>query len=345
MLRKILIGAAAALMFCALRPVNAEAKDIIEVDDSNKVILTSDHAASEEINTIQLSLNVETDADAEVTFEFDSENTAKVSDYRYNKESDCINIYLSDTSSLFDGKDSLDIGTVSAVNKKGKNVDVKINAAESSLKYVYNNTLFSVNELSEDTPLTTTAPVTTPSTNSTTTLKSDPDVTTAAATEKPSADTTVATGKPSADTTVATGKPSADTTVSTAKNTETGTASSVTAVKHIASDKELCDWAIKDLRSKTGITADNAEIKVISDDEYEITLLDDSGNVLDTYTIDPNTGIGTNSNNEAVNLPQTGNNSKTKILVITVALILIAAGVCIIKISGIIPHKKDEKQC
>lgn len=343
MLRKILIGVAAALMFCVLRPVNAEAKDIVEVNDSNKVILTSDHAASEEINTIQLSLNVKTAADAEVNFEFDSENIAKIADYRCNNESNCINIYLSDTSSLFGGKDSLNIGTVSAVNKKGEDVDVEVNASKSSLKYVYNNTLVSVNELSEDTPLTTTTSVTTPSANSTTTLKSDPDVTTAVTTDKSSADTTVVTSKPSTDATTAVSKPSAETTVSTTKDSGTDATENVTTVKHIASDKEFCDWAIKDFRDKTGITADNAKIKAISDDKYEITLLDDSGNVLETYTIDPKTGIGTNSNNEAVNLPQTGNNSMTNILIFTAALILIAAGGYIIKISHIIPRKKDEK--
>lgn len=75
---------------------------------------------------------------------------------------------------------------------------------------------------------------------------------------------------------------------------------------HIASDDELAQWAIKDYQDKTGVTAASAEVKPISDDKYEIVLKDADGNILDTYTINPETGIGTNSSNDAVDLPQTG---------------------------------------
>ncbi|MDE5565239.1 MAG: hypothetical protein K2I93_08780, partial [Oscillospiraceae bacterium] len=67
---------------------------------------------------------------------------------------------------------------------------------------------------------------------------------------------------------------------------------------HIASDEEFCDWAISDYQSKTGITAVKAEINENAEGQYEITLFDASENVLDTYVIDPNTGICTYSANQ-----------------------------------------------
>lgn len=148
MLKKVLIGAAAAFMFCVFHPANAvdaEASDSVKVDSSCNVTLISDHAASEEITTLQLSLNVETDTNADVSFEFDEENNVKISEYRYNKDSNLLNIYVSDSHPLFDGKDELNIGTVSAKDKNGKNVGVKVNAIKSTMNYVYNNKLETIN--------------------------------------------------------------------------------------------------------------------------------------------------------------------------------------------------------
>ena len=116
-----------------------------------------------------------------------------------------------------------------------------------------------------------------------------------------------------------------------------------TAAKHIATDKEFCDWSIKDYFDKTGIQAANAKIRVNEENQYEITMLDDAGNVLDTYVIDPTTGAGTNSANEEVNLPQTGNNSMTKIWIAFAAISLLGVGIFTIKASGTVAHKKDEK--
>ncbi|MDE6020562.1 MAG: LPXTG cell wall anchor domain-containing protein [Ruminococcus sp.] len=74
-----------------------------------------------------------------------------------------------------------------------------------------------------------------------------------------------------------------------------------------------------------------------------ITLTDDSGNVLDTYVIDPTTGIGTDVSDAEVNLPQTGNNSMKNVLIAFSAMTLMVIGAFAVKTSGIIYRKKDEK--
>lgn len=109
--------------------------------------------------------------------------------------------------------------------------------------------------------------------------------------------------------------------------------------KNIASDDELAQWAIKDYQDKTGFTAASAEVKPISDDKYEIVLKDADGNILDTYTINPETGIGTNSSNDAVDLPQTGMSGAHKAIAGLAALMTLT-GVALIAKS----RRKDEDQ-
>lgn len=111
---------------------------------------------------------------------------------------------------------------------------------------------------------------------------------------------------------------------------------------NIGSDEELCEWAINDYEQKTGITAAKAEI-TSKGDTYEITLTDDEGNVLDVYTIDPLTGVGTDTEGETVDLPQTGNNSMKNWLIVFGALMLIGLGVVSVKASRVSFRRKDEQ--
>ncbi len=116
MLKKILIGAFAALAFSVIHPIStmaAETHDNVHIDDSGRVTLMSDHAANDGITTLQLSLKVETKSEADISFEFDSENNIKVTEYRYDSGSNQLNIYMSDSKPLFDGS-KLNIGAVSA---------------------------------------------------------------------------------------------------------------------------------------------------------------------------------------------------------------------------------------
>ena len=117
-----------------------------------------------------------------------------------------------------------------------------------------------------------------------------------------------------------------------------------TTITNIVSDEELCNWAINDYKSKNkpkGIV--KAIINKSAGSQYEITLVDDSENLLDVYSIDPVTGIGTNSSDEEINLPQTGNNSLKNLLIAFGGLMAIAFGFLTVKSSGMIRRKKDEK--
>ena len=113
-------------------------------------------------------------------------------------------------------------------------------------------------------------------------------------------------------------------TTTSVTGTETATTETVPA-GHIASDETLCEWAVKDYLAKSGIRA-NAALEAVSGQEYRITLSDDTGKVLEVYTLDPATGTGTNLAAHAVDLPQTGNNSLTDLLMMFAALALIACG-------------------
>ena len=113
---------------------------------------------------------------------------------------------------------------------------------------------------------------------------------------------------------------------------------------HIASDDEFAQWAIKDYRDKTGVTAASAEVTAISDEEYAIVLKDADGNILDTYTINPETGIGTDSSNATVNLPQTGNNSTRNLLTAIGAVLMIAFGAVAVKFSGVLNRRKRNEK-
>lgn len=75
---------------------------------------------------------------------------------------------------------------------------------------------------------------------------------------------------------------------------------------------------------------------------YVIALLDESGDLLDTYVIDPTTGIGTDSANEDVDLPQTGNNSLNNVLIVLGAIMLIGMGLYTTKSSNVIRRKENE---
>ena len=68
-------------------------------------------------------------------------------------------------------------------------------------------------------------------------------------------------------------------------------------------------------------------------------MYDKQGQVLDTYTVHSKTGIGFNSDGDEIDLPQTGNNSLTPILVVLASLLFIILGAYAIKASGIVDDK------
>ena len=139
------------------------------------------------------------------------------------------------------------------------------------------------------------------------------------------------------------------TTITSASSTESTAATSATTITTAATtsvtniaDDDLCSWAINDYQKKAGIVPANAEITARSEEACEITLTDENGNVLDVYTVDPKTGVGTDSSNAEINLPQTGNNSMTNWLLCVGAAMFMAFGFGAVKASGIRKRKEDE---
>ncbi|MDE5763436.1 MAG: LPXTG cell wall anchor domain-containing protein, partial [Ruminococcus sp.] len=130
---------------------------------------------------------------------------------------------------------------------------------------------------------------------------------------------------------------------------------------NIGSDAELCEWSVNDYNSKkfneikanadikeiknidkAAVLASSAEITEKSDVLYKVTLKNASGEVLDVYEISPITGIGEDSKDAEVNLPQTGNNSVTNIVTALAALMMTIAGFAAVKFSGIFRRKENE---
>lgn len=115
------------------------------------------------------------------------------------------------------------------------------------------------------------------------------------------------------------------------ENITATTETTTTATTHIASDEELCDWAVKDYEHKNGIAPANAEIEYITEGTAVITLTDVEGNVLDIYTIDPTTGIGKASDGGTVDLPQTGYSNTYKVIIGFAILMTIGGTVIVAK--------------
>ena len=109
-----------------------------------------------------------------------------------------------------------------------------------------------------------------------------------------------------------------------------------------AAINKLCHRAEKDFERKSDLIVATTECEVV-DNKCIITLKDIDENVLDVYTIDPKTGMGTNSVGEEVDLPQTGNNSMKNWLYAFGSMFMIGLGAIAVKSSGFIRRKKDEQ--
>ena len=132
-------------------------------------------------------------------------------------------------------------------------------------------------------------------------------------------------------------------TTTTAPETTTTTATTTQpTTTNIASDEDLCTWAANDYNTKTGNTAYKAEITSKSD-VYEITLTDSEGKVLDVYSIDPATGVGSAASGEEVNLPQTGTLSLNNLFMVLGAFALTVCGFFAVMASGMFRRKTNEE--
>lgn len=108
------------------------------------------------------------------------------------------------------------------------------------------------------------------------------------------------------------------------------TESTTTNYKNITQE-DFKDWAMKDYATKTGNAPAKAALLETSDGNYAITLTDEDGEVLDVYTVNPETATGTNMANEVVSLPQTGYSDIYKVLVGLATLMTVGGGTLIVK--------------
>ena len=108
------------------------------------------------------------------------------------------------------------------------------------------------------------------------------------------------------------------------------TESTTTNYKNITQE-DFKDWAMKDYATKTGNTPAKAALLETADGNYAITLTDEDGEVLDVYTVNPETATGTNMANEVVSLPQTGYSDIYKVLVGLATLMTVGGGTLIVK--------------
>lgn len=109
---------------------------------------------------------------------------------------------------------------------------------------------------------------------------------------------------------------------------------------NIATDIEILSMAAKDYMSKNDKVVSTKSLKVNDDGKYEISLFDVNNELADKYVIDPKTGIGVNSANEAVNLPQTGMNSIVEMLIIITSVLMVGIGLIVVMYS----RKKREEE-
>ena len=108
------------------------------------------------------------------------------------------------------------------------------------------------------------------------------------------------------------------------------TESTTTNYKNITQE-DFKDWARKDYATKTGNAPAKAALLETADGNYAITLTDEDGEVLDVYTVNPETATGTNQANEVVSLPQTGYSDIYKVLVGLATLMTVGGGTLIVK--------------
>lgn len=188
----------------------------------------------------------------------------------------------------------------------------------------------------EETTTTTTETTTTTTTTTTTATTTTTEETTTTSEETTTTETTTTTTTEA--TTTTTEETTTESTTTTVSETTT-----TTTEKYFASEDELCNMAIEDYKQKTGTTPAKAEATTNADGTLSIVLTDESGKVLDTYVIDPVTGIGTSSDGSEVNLPQTGNNSMKAVAATSAALALTLLGSFAVVKSGVIRKKEDEQ--
>lgn len=145
-LRNILIGLTLLAALPSMR-VLAAGRDGFRLDDSGTVTVLSQHAAKEEVSSLGFSLLVEAENAGRVEFQF-TESSAEILEYRYDKDTKKLNIYVAGTERLFAaGTDALTIGRVIVQDENGGEASARVSVVEDSLQYVYGSERKTMQEL------------------------------------------------------------------------------------------------------------------------------------------------------------------------------------------------------
>lgn len=143
----------AMLSLCLLLPaLPARAADgsviLSREGDVNRVRASVELSrAGEEIHSLQLSFRVETTvgnaSSNRVTFDFDGGIKSRVREYRYQKDSGILNVYISGSQNLF-ADTTLTMGDIVVESDDADGVTAKVSVVENSLKLV--NAAFNMDE-------------------------------------------------------------------------------------------------------------------------------------------------------------------------------------------------------
>ena len=143
-MRKYRLAVFLAVFIFAFLPsmqVQAEGSDGFELDGTGTVTLRSQHAAKEEISSLQFSLTVDSAEAAQVEFEF-GQNNARIAEFRYDENAKQLNIYMAGVDALFaENTEALTIGKIILRDNSGNAVDGTVSVVENSLQYVYGEEL------------------------------------------------------------------------------------------------------------------------------------------------------------------------------------------------------------
>lgn len=171
----------------------------------------------------------------------------------------------------------------------------------------------------------------------------DPQTTTTTETSTTTTTTTETTSTTTTDTTSATETTSTEQSTTTSSTTTESTITTTDEQTVSVSPYEMSNWAKTDYFKKTGVEPYASTYTENDDGTLTITLLDEAGNVLDKYTVHPNTGIGFNSSGEAVDLPQTGINTTSHLLIMIGAFLMLGFGAAAVWISDIGRRREEDE--
>lgn len=133
----------AMFMLAILFPMqaNAESSDEFLLDETGTVTIRSQHAAKEELSSLQFSLSVNSAEAGKVEFEF-GQNNARIAEFRYDENAKQLNIYMAGVEPLFaEGTDALTVGKIVVLDSNGNAAGAEVSVVEDSLQYVYGTEL------------------------------------------------------------------------------------------------------------------------------------------------------------------------------------------------------------